>query len=101
MPLKPMNKRNGLDTRQAVWNAIEAVGGHESPNAAALWYVVGLGASLREWALRAGWAGRTMTRDQAKGVLISALWGLTRAYGMLARTGRIRAVRAEPENRPE
>lgn len=24
MPLKPMHKRNGLDTRQAVWNAIRA-----------------------------------------------------------------------------
>ena len=24
MPLKPMHKRNGFDTRQAVWNAIRA-----------------------------------------------------------------------------
>lgn len=86
---------------QAVWNAIEAVGGHESPNAAALWYVVGLGASLREWSTRAGWRGRSMTTDEAKGVLVSALWGLTRVYGLVPRTGRIRAMRNESsENRP-
>ena len=87
---------------QSVWDAIESVGGHESPNATALWFVVGLGASLREWSTRAGWRGRGMTTDEAKGVLISALWSLAHAFGLLARTGKIRAVRTEASAmRPE
>lgn len=61
--------------------AIAAVGGPGSPGAAALWYVCGLGMSMREWAAREGWNGRSLRREEAKGVLITALAVLAKDYG--------------------
>lgn len=37
--------------------------------------------SVREWALREGWTGKRIDRDEAKGILIAALGVLARYYG--------------------
>lgn len=64
-----------------VGQALDAVGGVGSPAGSALWYVAGLGMSVREWALREGWNGRRLDKDEAKGILLAALGMLARYYG--------------------
>ncbi|MEA1052327.1 hypothetical protein U5801_21330 [Lamprobacter modestohalophilus] len=61
--------------------ALAAVGGADSPGAAALWYVAGLGLSVRAWSQREGWNGRTLNKHEASGMLIAALAVLARFYG--------------------
>lgn len=61
--------------------ALAAVGGAESPGAAALWYVAGLGLSVRAWAQREGWNGHHLDQREARGMLVTALSMLARFYG--------------------
>jgi hypothetical protein len=55
----------------------EALGGISSPAGSCVWHVVGLQRSVREWAIRQGWNGRSVDQKQAQGILVAAL-------GMLA-----------------
>jgi len=64
-----------------VGQALDAVGGVSSPGGSALWYVAGLGMSVREWALREGWSGKPISVHEGKGILIAALGVLARHYG--------------------
>jgi hypothetical protein len=59
--------------RRRVAIAIDALGGHHSPAASCIWYVIGHKMSLRQWALRQRWGGRPVRPDQAQGVLVAAL----------------------------
>ena len=70
---------------RAVRAALAAVGGGDSPAGSALWFVAGLGMSVREWALREGWAGRVMSKEEGKGILIAGLGMLARHYGYAPR----------------
>ena len=70
-----------LDARRRVYKAMQALGGISSPGGSCLWQVLGCGCSVRDWALRQGWAGRRMRQEQAAGILIAAL-------GVLARCSR-------------
>jgi hypothetical protein len=79
-PGQMMVERNAGAAR-AVRDALEAVGGSGSPAGSALWYVAGLGQSVREWALRQGWAGKAISLHEAKGILIAGLGVLARYYG--------------------
>lgn len=79
-PGQMMIEKNAGAAR-AVRDALEAVGGSSSPAGSALWYVAGLQLSLREWALRDGWNGKRIDRDEAKGILVAALGVLARYYG--------------------
>jgi hypothetical protein len=79
-PGEMLIERNASAAR-AVRDALEAVGGSGSPAGSALWYVAGLQLSLREWALRDGWNGKRIDRDEAKGILVAALGVLARYYG--------------------
>ena len=54
-PGEMMVERNAGAAR-AVRQALDAVGGNGSPAGSALWFVAGLGLSVRAWALRRGWA---------------------------------------------
>lgn len=84
-PGQMMVERNAGAAR-AVREALDAVGGISSPAGSALWFVAGLQLSIREWALRDGWNGRRLDRDEAKGILVAALGMLARYYGY-ERTG--------------
>ncbi len=79
-PGQMMVERNAGAAR-AVRDALEAVGGSGSPAGSALWYVAGLGQSVREWALRQGWAGKAISLHEAKGILVAGLGVLARYYG--------------------
>ncbi|GAB6050816.1 hypothetical protein JCM16106_16650 [Hydrogenophilus islandicus] len=79
-PGQMMVEKNAGAAR-AVRNALDAVGGSGSPAGSALWYVAGLGQSVREWALRQGWAGKAISLHEAKGILIAGLGVLARYYG--------------------
>jgi hypothetical protein len=71
-----LNERQ-LDALRRVHEAMQALGGISSPAGSCVWHVVGLQQSVREWAIRQGWAGRPVRQEQAQGTLIAAL-------GMLA-----------------
>ena len=74
-----------LGARRRVHGALIALGGHDGPLGSVAWHVLGCGASVREWALRQGWAGRPVRQEQAQGMLIGALDLLAGHYGMKAR----------------
>ena len=71
--------------REAVWCAIQAVGGPVSPAGSCLWHVVGWEQSLKEWALGQGWGGRRVTQEAASGILIAALGALEMHFGLKRR----------------
>ena len=53
--------------------ALDALGGLSSPCGSACWHVLGLEASIAEWARREGWSGRPLRHETAKLVLIGGL----------------------------
>ena len=79
-PGQMMVEKNAGAAR-AVRDALEAVGGSGSPAGSALWYVAGLGMSVRDWSIRLGWSGKAMSKEEGKGILIAALGMLARYYG--------------------
>jgi hypothetical protein len=70
-----------VGARERVARALDALGGHGSPAASCVWYVVGLECSIREWALRQGWGGRPVRQESAQGILVAALGVLAKHYG--------------------
>ncbi len=92
-PGQMMVEKNAGAAR-AVREALEAVGGMGSPAGSALWYVAGLGQSVREWALRQGWAGKAISLHEAKGILVAGLGVLARYYGY-DRSGSVRSKRPQ------
>ena len=92
-PGQMMVEKNAGAAR-AVRDALEAVGGSGSPAGSALWYVAGLGQSVREWALRQGWAGKAISLHEAKGILVAGLGVLARYYGY-DRSGSARSRRPQ------
>ena len=79
-PGQMMVERNAGAAR-AVRDALDAVGGNSSPAGSALWFVAGLGLSVRDWALRLGWADKPISVHEAKGILVAGLAMLARYYG--------------------
>ena len=79
-PGEMMVERNAGAAR-AVRDALDAVGGNSSPAGSALWFVAGLQMSVRDWALRLGWSGKAMSKEEGKGILLAALGMLARYYG--------------------
>jgi hypothetical protein len=74
-----------LGARRQVHGALRALGGRDGSLGSAAWHVLGCGRSVRDWALRQGWAGRQVRREQAEGMLIAALDLLAGHYGMKTR----------------
>ena len=70
-----------IAARDRVHDALDALGGMSSPGGSCVWHVIGLGHSLREWAMQQGWNGRPMQLNQATGVLVTALGMLAVHYG--------------------
>ena len=62
--------------------AFDALGGLDSPCGACAWFVLGLELSMRDWALREGWAGRAIRQEVAKGVLLGTLGTLAKHFGV-------------------
>jgi hypothetical protein len=93
-----LNERQ-LDARQRVHDALQALGGISSPAGSVLWHVVGLQRSLREWAIRQGWGGRTVRQEQAQGILVAALGVLAAhlGYRTAATSLRLRRHRHWPQ----
>lgn len=62
--------------------ALDALGGIHSPCGTCAWFVLGLELSMRDWALREGWGGRSMRPEVAKGTLIGTLGVLAKHFGV-------------------
>jgi hypothetical protein len=62
--------------RNAVWRAIQAVGGIASPAGSCVWHVVGWESSLKAWAIEQGWNGRRVSQEAASRILVAALGAL-------------------------
>src|ERR687892_1111944 len=61
-----LNERQ-LDARRRVHKALQTLGGISSPAGSCVWHVVGLQRSVREWALRRGWGGRSGREGEGPG----------------------------------
>lgn len=70
-----------LAAREQVHRALRALGGYDGAMGSAVWHVLGCGCSVREWALRQGWAGRQVRQEEARGIFIAALDLLAVHYG--------------------
>ncbi len=70
------------EARRKVWAALQALGGAASPAGSCAWHVLGCDWTLKDWSLRAGWGGRTVTPETAAGILIGALGVLRAFYGL-------------------
>ena len=81
-----LNERQ-LDARRRVHAAMQALGGINSPAGSCVWHVAGLQQSVREWALRQGWNGRSVRQEQAQGILVAALGMLVNCHGRAVRRG--------------
>jgi hypothetical protein len=75
-----------IDARRRVAAALDALGGHDSPGGSCAWFVVGLEFSVREWAMRQGWAGRTVHGPVGQGILVGTLGTLAMHFGLTPRT---------------
>ena len=74
-----------LDARRRVLNALDALGGPDSPAGSCVWFVVGLEISVREWAARRGWSGRPVAQPIAGGIIVAALGILAMHFGLTPR----------------
>ena len=72
---------NQIAARNRVARALGTLGGVGSPGGSCVWHVVGLGYSLREWALGQMWNSRSMHSSHATGVLVAALGVIAVHYG--------------------
>ena len=75
-----LNERQ-LHARWRVHKWLEVLGGISSPAGSCVWHVVGLQRSVREWAIRQGWGGRSVRQEQAQGILIASLGMLAVHFG--------------------
>jgi hypothetical protein len=71
--------------RRRIHDALMALGGLSSPVASCAWHVIGCGHSLREWALRQRWSGRSVDQRKARRMFILALELLARQYELRPR----------------
>jgi hypothetical protein len=74
-----------IDARRRVAEALDALGGHDSPAGSCVWFVVGLEMSVREWAARRGWNGKPLPQPIAGGMLVAALGILAMHFGLMPR----------------
>ena len=74
-----------VDARRRVAGAMDALGGHGSPAGSAVWFVVGLEMSIREWSARQGWSGRPVPQPIAGGMLVAGLGILAMHFGLTPR----------------
>ena len=75
-----------LDARRRVLNALDVLGGIDSPSGSIAWHVVGLEVSLRTWSAQQGWNGRLVSAPIACGILVAALGTLANHFGLLPRS---------------
>jgi hypothetical protein len=83
-PADAMSSRQ-IDARRRIADAIDVLGGHDSPAGSCVWFVVGLEFSVREWAMRQGWSGRPVHGPVAQGILVAALGTLAMHFGLTPR----------------
>ncbi len=75
---RPERPHGNEGARRRVLRDMEALGGLGAPGAQAVWHVVGLEESLREWSHSDAWQGKPIRYYAAQGVLVAALGVLAR-----------------------
>jgi len=77
----PLTERQA-SSRARLAAALDALGGHGSAAGSCAWHILGLEASVREWAMRQGWGGRPVAPPQAQGMLVATLGVLAAHFRM-------------------
>lgn len=70
------------EARKSVWRALKTLGGISAPAGSCIWHVVGCEWTLKAWAQREGWNGRSMSQEAASGILIGSLGVLQAHFGL-------------------
>ena len=71
-----------LAGREKVARVMATLGGYASPPGAALWAVLGMGGTIKEFAQGTQYGGRSLDEKVAKGVFVAALGVLASHYGL-------------------
>jgi hypothetical protein len=77
----PMSLRQA-EARKSVWRALKTLGGMSAPAGSCVWHVVGCEWTLKNWAQREGWNGRSLSQEAASGILIGSLGVLQAHFGL-------------------
>ncbi len=77
----PMSLRQA-EARKSVWLALKTLGGMSAPAGSCVWHVVGCEWTLKNWAQRQGWNGRSLSQEAASGILIGSLGVLQAHFGL-------------------
>lgn len=77
----PLSLRQA-EARKKVWRALKALGGMSAPAGSCIWHVVGCEWTLKDWALREGWNGRSLSQEAASGILLGSLGVLQAHFGL-------------------
>jgi hypothetical protein len=91
----PELREHQLDARRRVHEALEALGGINSPAGSCAWHVVGGERSLQDWALRQRWSGRPLPQGHAQGILVATLGILAARTDSRAAANRLELVQRE------
>jgi len=70
------------EARKKVWRALKTLGGMSAPAGSCIWHVVGCEWTLKDWAQREGWNGRSLSQEAASGILIGSLGVLQAHFGL-------------------
>lgn len=73
--------RGSQAAKDAVWAAVQALGGEASQGGCCAWFVLGCEYSLTQWATREGVRGRPIQTHAATGSLITVLGVLKNHFG--------------------
>lgn len=69
------------EARDAVWHAMQSLGGMRSPAGSCVWYIVGAGYTIREWSIQQSFGrGVSLRHEVATGILVGALGALQAHY---------------------
>jgi hypothetical protein len=70
------------EARKKVWLALKTLGGMTAPAGSCVWHVVGCEWTVKDWALREGWNGRSISQEVAAGILVGSLGVLQAHFGL-------------------
>jgi hypothetical protein len=70
------------EARKKVWLALKTLGGMAAPAGSCVWHVVGCEWTVKDWALREGWNGRSISQEVAAGILVGSLGVLQAHFGL-------------------
>jgi hypothetical protein len=75
-------RRGSRSAVEIVLDALDRLGGIQSPGGSCAWHILGCETTIESWALSVTWATRRVTTDEARGILLTDLGILQNYYAI-------------------